>query len=137
MKGSVAIVSVLAVVASMTAVYVTVQAGKQKPSLRTAQLYQKWAKKFMISRKGTELALRMRIFEDNLKLIEKSNANPELTFKLGLNQFGDMSDEEFRAYLGVSVVPASHGLKEFEAASKSTPDTVDWQAKGAVASVKN
>jgi len=38
---------------------------------------------------------RYKIFKENLKYVEKKNAQ-ELPFKLGINQFSDMSLEEYR-----------------------------------------
>lgn len=45
---------------------------------------------------------RRRVFEENLLLIKKHNADPTATYKMGINQFTAMTKEEFvERYLGV------------------------------------
>lgn len=43
----------------------------------------------------TEFNERMKIFQENLEYIEAHNADPKHSFKLGLNQFSDLTEEEF------------------------------------------
>ena len=38
---------------------------------------------------------RMKIFQDNLDYIEAHNSNTDHGFKLAVNQFSDLTEEEF------------------------------------------
>jgi C1A family cysteine protease len=40
---------------------------------------------------------RFKTFKQNLEFIKKTNADESLTYKLGLNQFSDMTNEEFKS----------------------------------------
>ena len=90
---------------------------------------------------------RFEIFKDNLKLIDQHNSDESQTFKLGLNKFADLTNDEFRSiYLGKKTKKASMRLlskmkmKSDQYAVKEgdqLPESVDWREKGAVASVKD
>ncbi|CAO2813948.1 unnamed protein product [Amaranthus hypochondriacus] len=90
---------------------------------------------------------RFEIFKDNLKLIDQHNSDESQTFKLGLNKFSDLTNDEFRSiYLGkktkkdsmrllskMKVKSDRYAVKEGD----QLPESVDWREKGAVASVKD
>lgn len=82
---------------------------------------------------------RYEIFKDNLRFIDEHNAGDH-GFKLGLNRFADLTNEEFRAkFLGAKM----GGRKRVESnryrgdVAGELPDNVDWRALGAVAPVKD
>lgn len=51
--------------------------------------------------KGEEFAYRSAIFAENLLRIERHNADLSHSWKMGVNQFADLTQEEFIAtYLG-------------------------------------
>ncbi|GLT51612.1 hypothetical protein SLA2020_250120 [Shorea laevis] len=86
---------------------------------------------------------RFEIFKDNLKFIGEHNA-VERTYKLGLNQFADLTNEEYRTmYLGAKVERKNADavkVKSDRYAAKDSdelPESVDWREKGAVAPVKD
>ncbi|KAF8097718.1 hypothetical protein N665_0283s0022 [Sinapis alba] len=90
---------------------------------------------------------RFEIFKKNLELVERHNMNTNMTYKLDVNQFSDLTDEEFRArYMGL-VVPegmtrdptsASDNKMSFRYENVSdTGESMDWRQEGAVTSVKN
>ncbi|CAN1810446.1 Senescence-specific cysteine protease SAG12 [Linum perenne] len=72
---------------------------------------------------------RFLIFKDNVQRIEAFN-NKGLSFKLGVNKFTDLTNEEFRSmYLG---------YKNFRYANiTAVPAVVDWRKSGAVTGVKD
>ncbi|XP_043920331.1 procathepsin L-like [Protopterus annectens] len=94
--------------------------------------------------KGEEGWRRM-IWEKNLKKIELHNLEYSLgkhTYKLGMNHFGDMTNEEFRQLM--------NGYKHSKTAEKKlkgssflkpsfvkVPDQVDWRTRGYVTPVKD
>ncbi|KAH7674406.1 Actinidain protein [Dioscorea alata] len=82
---------------------------------------------------------RYEIFKDNLRFIDEHNAGDH-GFKLGLNRFADLTNEEFRAkFLGAKMT----GRKRVESdrylgdVAGELPGSVDWRALGAVAPVKD
>ncbi|KAK2978499.1 hypothetical protein RJ640_006198 [Escallonia rubra] len=86
---------------------------------------------------------RFQIFKDNFHFIDEQNA-ANRSFKLGLNRFADLTNEEYRSmYLGTKIDSKKRLAKGRKSdryaprASDSLPESVDWRAKGAVAPVKD
>ena len=83
-----------------------------------------------------EYEFRYSIFRYNLEQAEKHNANPDRTYDQGINQFSDLTEEEFSHYLGVVVPeePQRGPVAEFdgEVAANS-----DWVAAGYVNAIKD
>ena len=78
------------------------------------------------------LKARYQLFKNNVRLINDHNSK-ESSFKLGINKFSDLSDEELSQYHGLN---SSLFQDEDEILSSppsipvSVPDTVDWVAQG-------
>lgn len=86
-----------------------------------------------------ELATRFDIFRNNLLNIVSHNSDLSQNFTMGINQFTDLTPEEFKAtYIsGLKSTVGSYGCKSFSSGSGSAPDSVDWRTKGAVTTVKD
>lgn len=74
------------------------------------------------------------------QLIQKHNSKGQ-SYSLAMNQFGDLTAEEFRFLVSRSLSTASnekehHGLS-FLPSSAALPPFVDWRTKGYVTPVKN
>jgi C1A family cysteine protease len=89
---------------------------------------------------AAEKAKRLEIFTNNAILVEEHNAKG-LSWTMGLNQFADMTSDEFvaqqklrKSSLGTefSSAPLRH-----QRLSTSLPDSVDWRTKNLVNPVKN
>jgi hypothetical protein len=86
---------------------------------------------------------RFRVFWDNLRFVDAHNERAgEHGFRLGMNQFADLTNDEFRAaYLGARIPAARSGNAVGEMyrhdGAEELPESVDWREKGAVAPVKN
>ncbi|PWA34089.1 peptidase C1A [Artemisia annua] len=97
-------------------------------------------KSFTIVLKRSYIA-RLEIFKDNLKHIDETNKKVS-NYWLGLNEFADLSHEEFKnKFLGLK---GELPEKREESSEEFTyrdfvdlPKSVDWRKKGAVAPVKN
>jgi len=78
------------------------------------------------------------VFKANLDIIRAHNAKNE-SFTMGMNEFGDMTWEEFRAsYVGGTRVPAAESKKYVNAKPiPNIPASLDWRQKNAVTPVKN
>ena len=83
---------------------------------------------------------RLNIFKQNVEYIEGFNNAGTKTYKLGINQFADLTNEEFTSrnrFKGhmCSSITRTPSFK-YENVT-DVPSSVDWRQKGAVTPVKN
>ena len=86
-----------------------------------------------------QLETRFQIFRTNLRNIIIHNMDHSQNFTMGINQFTDLTPEEFKAQY-VSGLKAEVGLAgcgSFSGSASGAPASIDWRAKGAVTSVKD
>ncbi|KAK3431269.1 hypothetical protein EUGRSUZ_E02660 [Eucalyptus grandis] len=109
----------------------------------SAEQHEQWMAQYGRTYKDPEEKVkRQAIFEENLRFIEDSNASRNRTFKMGLNQFSDLTNEEFiRSHTGYlpskkpkspKLTPSSH-----RHLAGDVPDSIDWVKKGAVNLIKD
>lgn len=84
---------------------------------------------------------RLQIFKDNVEFIESFNNAGNKSYKLGINQFADQTNEEFRA-LRNGFRPSKTRMLSDEASFMyenigAVPSSIDWRKKGAVTPVKD
>ncbi|XP_020253343.1 ervatamin-B-like [Asparagus officinalis] len=90
-----------------------------------------------------EKAARFEIFKDNVKYIEEFNNGGVYNYTLGVNEFADLTHEEFTETFINGVNEDSFRSSEYntmismEPQISSVPTSVDWRAKGAVTAVKH
>jgi C1A family cysteine protease len=85
-----------------------------------------------------EVVHRFNIFRENLEMINAHNANNDNTWFMRVNEFADLTWEEFRATKLGYEMPEFDDLPEVDLAGKFTvPSSIDWTTKGAVTGVKN
>lgn len=93
-----------------------------------------------------EKEMRFKIFKENVERIETFNAGEDKGYKLGVNKFADLTNEEFRVlHTGYkrlshpkvmsSSKPKTHNFRY--ANVTDTPPTMDWRKKGAVTPIKD
>lgn len=88
-----------------------------------------------------EFDRRFRIYSINSKFIDQHNSNNR-DFKLGENQFTDLTQEEYRNHfnwnykLGQYKCPINYQLEQ-SSVQKNTPNEIDWRNHNAVTPVKN
>ncbi|KAK9408253.1 death-associated protein kinase 1 [Crotalus adamanteus] len=87
---------------------------------------------------------RRMIWEKNLKMIELHNLDHSLgkhSYRLGMNHFGDMTNEEFRQVMNGFKQSRSQrkykGSQFLEPNFLQAPKSVDWREKGYVTPVKD
>lgn len=118
--------------------------GIERSEAELRLLYDQWLSKHNKQYNALgEKDRRFEIFKDNLRYIDEHNAaadRGENSFRLGLNKFADLTNEEYRSkYLGtrrkerVRVRSERYKVNEGE----SLPESVDWREKGAVAPMKD
>jgi len=113
------------------------------------QVYQdafvNWMQKFSKTYLPEEFFGRFEIFKQHYDEVEKHNAG-NFTWTVALNQFSDLTREEFKAtYLRYNPLPRSGGkhitLEELRAKNKGPSaypnGAVDWRQKNAVTGVKD
>ncbi|KAK7393146.1 hypothetical protein VNO78_21624 [Psophocarpus tetragonolobus] len=85
---------------------------------------------------------RFKIFRENMRFVEEHNGAGDKSFRLGLNRFADLTNEEYRAmFLGTQKRGLRAGKKNSGryafSGEEELPAMVDWREKGAVATVKD
>ncbi|XP_060653849.1 procathepsin L-like [Drosophila nasuta] len=91
-----------------------------------------------------EEQLRLQIFRDNKKLIDRHNKRysaGEKTYKMGVNKFTDLTSKEFKRLMLTSL-NTNHSQEGFDyiynpSAKDSLPKSIDWRSSGAVNPIKD
>ncbi|XP_047308205.1 ervatamin-B-like [Impatiens glandulifera] len=110
-------------------------------SSNTDQMYCNWMTKHgRVYKDSQEMAKRHKIFLENVKLIEDFNAQKDVGFKLAVNRFADMTNDEFRASLTgykmeSRVTKPNAGFRYSN--DTNPPESIDWRKLGAVTPIKN
>ncbi|KAG8494125.1 hypothetical protein CXB51_011847 [Gossypium anomalum] len=119
---------------------------KSKSSWRTDDevmvMYEEWLVKHGKAYNGLgEKERRFKIFKDNLRFIDEHNADESHSFKVGLNRFADLTNDEYRAmYLGTkksSNKVSKKSNRYVPRVGEELPASIDWREKGAVVPVKD
>ena len=85
-----------------------------------------------------ELNTRFSVFRNNLIDILIHNADVSQNFTLGVNQFTDLTPQEFKEQYVSGLKPVgSYGCKTFSSTASDAPSSIDWRSKGVVTSVKD
>ncbi|KAK8958615.1 hypothetical protein KSP40_PGU003680 [Platanthera guangdongensis] len=91
-----------------------------------------------------EKSHRFEIFKANVEYIDSVNSLGDQKYMLAVNQFADLSDEEFQTSRNGCFNMMSSFSRKGTAATKfkygsvtDVPDTVDWRSQGAVTPVKD
>ncbi|KAL4599375.1 hypothetical protein ACB092_11G122300 [Castanea dentata] len=89
---------------------------------------------------NAEKEKRFNIFKDNVEYIDKVNNERNRTYKLSVNEFADLTTEEFiatRTGYKISSQPTSPKTTFRYENLTEIPMTMDWSEKGAVTPIKN
>ncbi|EAR95836.2 papain family cysteine protease (macronuclear) [Tetrahymena thermophila SB210] len=126
----------------------------QDISIEKLLAYNKWSSQHQrVYLNEDEKLFRQMVFFENLQKIKEHNSNPNNTYSIHLNQFSDMTKQEFAEKIlmkqnivdhlmkGISQ-EATHNdtnNKETQLNSKSLilADSIDWREQGAITTVKN
>ncbi|CAM0953661.1 unnamed protein product [Alopecurus aequalis] len=90
-----------------------------------------------------EKAQRFQVFKTNSELVARSNADGTKKYRLAINKFADLTNEEFvGTYTGFKAMPPGAkkvpGFKyENISLSAEVAQGIDWRTRGAVTGVKN
>ncbi|KAF3452077.1 hypothetical protein FNV43_RR08173 [Rhamnella rubrinervis] len=106
-------------------------------------LHEQWMKQYgRTYADDAEKERRSQIFKQNMGFVEKFNSEGNRTYKLGYNEFSDLTTQEFLTYYTGYEKPAhyskSSGIKSFRYENfTDAPTSMDWKDKGAVTPIKN
>ncbi|XP_039047907.1 ervatamin-B-like [Hibiscus syriacus] len=107
-----------------------------------AEKYQQWMVQHGRSyAMQEEQTMRFQIFKNNLQFIHNFNNMENQTYMLSLNEFADLTNEEFLMnYAGYKLSPSENSLKtkrfRYENLT-NVPHSIDWRKKWAVTEIKN
>eukprot|EP01084_Bolivina_argentea_P302405 521970_1 len=111
--------------------------------MNTLSTFKQWTKAFNRSYKNIEVeSQKFMVWLDNLDTIARSNSMNK-SYKLGLNQFSDMTSDQFRHYVHGDNGACFKTKKQKHQDSVvshdliDVPDSVDWTTKGVVTPVKD
>jgi len=97
-------------------------------------LWNSWKIQHTKTYRPDEETERFAIFQRNLDFVQKFNAEPGHSHTVGMNRFGDLTNEEFRrTWLQI---PTTVNYEHKEEAVSSVP-AIDWRTKGYVTAVKD
>ena len=118
--------------------------GSGRTDEEVMALYEEWPVKHGKSYNGLgERDNRFESFKVDLRYKDEQNTLPNRTYQLGLNQFADLSNEEYcSTYLGTRPNPKRRLAKTSSdrycpKVGDSLPNSIDWREKGAVLPVKD
>jgi hypothetical protein len=126
-----------------------ISCGSWRSDDEVISMYKEWLVKYgkLNNSLGvSENDKRFKIFKDNLRFIDQHNSENR-TYKVGLNQFADLSNEEYQAiYLGARFDERRMGRTKTRISNRyaatatvadNLPQHVDWRIQGAVLPVKD
>jgi len=118
-------------------------------SLHTPTIFEQWAKDFgKVYANAEEKINRFQTWLKNLEMFANHNSDSVQTFKMRLNQFGDLTGDEFSANIHGNSGSCykrnklSHKLKSKNEVTplnnvNANPTSIDWTTKGVVTPVKD
>jgi len=124
------------IAAIIAATYVMLPQPKHSPARAE---FEKFKETFDKQYSKSEEIYRFTIFQVNLKKIEQHNADNTQTYKMDVNQFTDMTQEEFVE----KILTKMNDLKTLqpkifiEETYEPVPNGVDWRTQGVVSPIKN
>ncbi|KAK4354568.1 hypothetical protein RND71_026762 [Anisodus tanguticus] len=105
------------------------------------QKHEQWMDRLeRVYKDDVEKAKRFTIFKDNAEYIDSVNKAGIKPYKLVINEFADLTNEEFRATHNGYRMPSQQKPSEitsFKYENVTAPTTMDWRKEGAVTGVKD
>ena len=107
-----------------------------------AEKHEQWMAKYGRNyADSVEKERRFKIFKDNVEFIDKFNNEGNRTYKLSVNEFTDLTNEEFVAsHTGYKIPTQPTSSKTTKYGNENLTDipmSMDWREKGAVTPIKD
>jgi len=116
-------------------------ASRKLSMMPMSERHEQWMSQYgRVYKDAAEKAHRLGIFKSNMELIETFNGGNQ-KFKLGANQFADLTNDEYVEICSgfhpplMTTVKAANGFR-YEYAT-DLPPSIDWRVEGAVTPVKH
>jgi len=124
----------LAVIGTLTAGYVLFRRQPTKPDVIPSDLkdiYNQWKVEYKINVGAAEDDYRFKVFSSNYQQITQHNKLANKTYKLGLNTFTHLTQEEFDATFLIAIhrKSAIRNSSAFMSNPMSLKTNVDWRSK--------
>ncbi|XP_060194735.1 zingipain-2-like [Lycium barbarum] len=139
------LISILILFLVVVATYNSQATARSQPKLSVSERHELWmARHGRVYKDEVEKGKRLMIFKENMKFIESMNKAGNLSYKLGINEFADItSDEFFAKYTALNMPshpsPSPMSSTEFkinDLSDDDIPSYLDWREHGAVTEVK-
>jgi KDEL-tailed cysteine endopeptidase len=133
---------VLAIVACLCFCSSVLAARELNDNLSMVARHESWMVQYgRVYTDAAEKARRLEVFKTNVGFIDSFNAGNR-KFYLGVNQFADITNEEFKASKAnkgykPSLERVPTGFRYENVSLDALPTTVDWRTKGAVTPIKD
>lgn len=103
------------------------------------ETHEQWMARYgRVYANSTEKEKRSQIFKANVNYIESFNKEANKPYKLGLTEFTDLTNEEFKLRNGFKGHGSSTANSSFKYGNVSdVPANMDWREKGAVTAIKD
>ncbi|KAM7251280.1 hypothetical protein ACFE04_023163 [Oxalis oulophora] len=125
----------------LLAISISNASARSVPDLTVSQKYEQWLSTYgRVYEDPIEKDERFNIFKENLERIESHNSDPSKKYKLSVNEFADLANEEFKAMRNGynKMIKSSRFRNGFKYENVSAvPSTMDWRKKGAVTPIKD
>lgn len=101
--------------------------------------HEKWMSEYgRVYADANEKEKRFQIFKNNVEFIESSNRAGSNSYRVDVNGFADLTNDEFRASRnGFKPSNKLKGDTSFTHANVTAPSNMDWRKKGAVTPIKD
>ncbi|KAI3751127.1 hypothetical protein L2E82_22173 [Cichorium intybus] len=115
-------------------------ASRLLPQTSTYESHEQWMARYgRVYKDADEKERRSKIFQENVHYIESSNSVMNKGYKLAVNEFADLTNEEFTSTRNRF---KAHECSPFTSSFRyenvtSVPSSMDWRKKGAVTPIKD
>ncbi|KAH6759487.1 senescence-associated gene 12 protein [Perilla frutescens var. frutescens] len=124
--------------------WASLASARTLPDASMVERHEKWmVENGRVYKDDAEKAKRFKVFKENVEYIESFNEAGAQPYKLAINKFADLTNEEFKASRNGYKVVTSHPKRSSKVSSfryanvTATPASIDWRTKGAVTAVKD
>ncbi|KAI3791143.1 hypothetical protein L2E82_04801 [Cichorium intybus] len=110
------------------------------PETSSYESHEQWMAHYgRVYKDADEKERRSKIFQENVRYIESSNSVMNKGYKLAVNEFADLTNEEFTStrnrFKAHECSPSTSAFR-YENVT-AVPSSMDWRKKGAVTPVKD
>nr|XP_043640059.1 senescence-specific cysteine protease SAG39-like [Erigeron canadensis] len=124
----------------LSATLISNTASRLLPETSNHESHEQWMARYgRVYKDADEKELRSKIFQENVKYIESFNNAMNKSYKLAVNEFADLTNEEFRTtrnrFMAHECSPSTSAFR-YENVT-AVPSSMDWRKKGAVTPVKD